>query len=187
MDPGILAGSPDFASRSDLREEEAIAVLLHAARVGILDMSWNVLCPGCGGVLDAGATLKAVQQDTYECVLCAAGYRPTLDEMVEVVFTVSPRVRRIGAHDPHSLPIREYYRQVLWSTGIALPEEGFEELMTRPHLLRPAYLRVVGKYLADVQKGCDGSGVDYVRMLTSRPLVAALGEYLVRRLQTGRR
>jgi uncharacterized protein (DUF58 family) len=65
--------------------------------------------------------------------------------------------------------------------------EGFEELMTRPHLLRPAYLRVVQKYLADVQRGCDGAGVDYVRMITSRPLVAALGEYLVRRLQTGRR
>ena len=25
--------------------------------------------------------------------------------------------------------------------------EGFEELMTRPHLLRPAYLRIVEKYL----------------------------------------
>ncbi|HEY2910498.1 MAG TPA: DUF58 domain-containing protein [Gemmataceae bacterium] len=65
--------------------------------------------------------------------------------------------------------------------------EGFEELMTRPHLLRPAYLRVVEKYLAEMQRGCDGSGVDYVRMMTSRPLVASLGEYLVRRLQTGRR
>ena len=65
--------------------------------------------------------------------------------------------------------------------------EGFEELMTRPHLLRPAYLRVIEKYLGAMQKGCDGSGVDYVRMMTSRPLVASLGEYLVRRLQTGRR
>jgi uncharacterized protein (DUF58 family) len=65
--------------------------------------------------------------------------------------------------------------------------EGFEELMTRPHLLRPASLRVVNRYLERMQRGCDGSGVDYVRMVTSRPLVAALGEYLVRRLQTGRR
>lgn len=119
----------DFAARAGLAEEMAIAVLLHAARTGILDMSWNVLCPGCAGVLDAGATLKAVQQDGYECVLCALGIRPTLDEMVEVVFTVSPRVRRIGAHDPHSLPVREYYRQVLWSSAIALPEEGYEELI----------------------------------------------------------
>jgi len=65
--------------------------------------------------------------------------------------------------------------------------EGFEELMTRPHLLKPAYLRVVGQYLEDLQRGCDGSGVDYVRLVTNRPLSAALGEYLVRRLQTGAR
>jgi uncharacterized protein (DUF58 family) len=65
--------------------------------------------------------------------------------------------------------------------------EGFEELMSRPHLLRPAYLRAVNRYLAAIQKGCDGSGVDYVRMVTNRPLVVSLGEYLVRRLQTGRR
>ena len=65
--------------------------------------------------------------------------------------------------------------------------EGFEELMTRPHLLRPAYLRIVKKYLADIQKGCDGSGVDYVPMMTDRPLEVGLSEYLVRRLQTGRR
>ncbi len=65
--------------------------------------------------------------------------------------------------------------------------EGFEELMTRPHLLRPAYLRIVKKYLADIQKGCDMGGVDYVPMFTDRPLEVGLSEYLVRRLQTGRR
>jgi uncharacterized protein (DUF58 family) len=65
--------------------------------------------------------------------------------------------------------------------------EGFEELMTRPHLLRPAYLRIVKKYLEDIQRGCDGSGVDYVRLMTNRPLEVALAEYLVRRLQAVRR
>ena len=65
--------------------------------------------------------------------------------------------------------------------------EGFEELMTRPHLLKPAYLRIVEKYLADIRRGCDGSGVDYIQLLTDRPLGNALSEYLVRRLQTGRR
>ena len=65
--------------------------------------------------------------------------------------------------------------------------ESFAELMTRPHLLRPAYLRIVKRYLAEMQKGCDGCGVDYVRMTTGRPLTAALGEYLVRRLQVAKR
>ncbi len=65
--------------------------------------------------------------------------------------------------------------------------EGFEELMTRPHLLRPAYLRIVEKYLTDIRRGCDGSGVDYMQLLTDRSLANALSEYLVRRRQTGRR
>jgi class 3 adenylate cyclase len=119
----------DFAAKFGLREETAIAVLLHASQAGLLDMSWNVLCPGCAGVLDAAATLKSVQQEEYHCATCAAGYDPTLDEMVEVVFAVNPRVRRIAAHDPDSLPIWEYYRQVHWSTAIDLPEDGFEDLI----------------------------------------------------------
>jgi uncharacterized protein (DUF58 family) len=61
--------------------------------------------------------------------------------------------------------------------------EGADELMTRPHLLRPAYLRAVQAYLKELERGCDGSRVEYVRMRTDRPLRAALGEYLVRRLQ----
>jgi len=82
-----------------------------------------VLCPGCGGVLDASTTLKSVEEGEYDCALCAAGYEPTLDEMVEVTFTVSPRVRRIAAHDPHTLPIWEYCRQILWSSGVDLPDD----------------------------------------------------------------
>jgi hypothetical protein len=118
----------DFAAKRGLDEERVIAAFLHAARVGLFELSWNVLCPGCGGVLDATATLKSVHKESYECALCAAGYEPTLDEMVEVTFTVSPQVRRISAHDPNTLPIWEYFRQIFWSSGIDLPE-NFEELI----------------------------------------------------------
>src|SRR5437879_4406545 len=85
----------DLARRESLDEELMIAAFLHASRIGLFEMSWNVLCPGCGGVLDANATLKSVRSGEYNCALCAAGYEPTLDEMVEVTFTVSPRVRRV--------------------------------------------------------------------------------------------
>lgn len=112
-----------FAKAHNLDEEKVIAAFLHAARIGAFEMTWNVLCPGCGGVLDTGATLKAVDRDAYHCALCAAGYEPTLDEMVEVTFTVSPRVRRIAAHDPDRLPPLEYYRQIFFSSGVDLPDD----------------------------------------------------------------
>ncbi len=113
-----------FAADNGLDEEEAIAAFLHASRLGIFELSWNVLCPGCGGVLDSGASLKTVDQAEYTCALCAAGYTPTLDEMVEVTFTVSPRVRKIAAHDPNTLPAWEYRRQIFWGSGLKLPEDA---------------------------------------------------------------
>jgi class 3 adenylate cyclase len=119
----------DFAAKNALSEENVIAAFLHAARLGIFELSWNVLCPGCGGVLDANSTLKSVCKDEYSCALCAAGYSPTLDEMVEVTFTVTPRVRRIAAHTPHELPIWEYFRQIFWSSGVDLPEDSFATLV----------------------------------------------------------
>jgi class 3 adenylate cyclase len=115
-----------FAASEGLDEEQAIKGFLHASRLGLFEMSWNVLCPGCGGVLDANTTLKTVQNDEYTCALCAAGYEPTLDEMVEVTFTINPRVRRIEAHNPHELPPLEYFRQIYWGSGIDMPEDDYE-------------------------------------------------------------
>lgn len=112
----------DVAKKNGLDEERVIGAFLHAARLGLFELSWNVLCPGCGGVLDASTTLKTIDRESYDCALCAAGYEATLDEMVEVTFTVSPRIRRIAGHDPSSLPFHEYMRQIFWSSGIDLPE-----------------------------------------------------------------
>src|SRR5438876_2212363 len=110
----LIADAPDrdlcrinalaFAAKHKLDEEDVIAALLHAARLCIFDMSWNILCPACGGVLDSRATLKTVKQAEYRCVLCAEDCEPTLDEIVEVTFTISLRVRRIAAHNPETLP-----------------------------------------------------------------------------------
>ena len=112
-----------FAAKHKLDEEDVIAAFLHGARLCIFDVSWNILCPGCGGVLGSGATLKTVNQAEYRCALCAAGYEPTLDEVVEVTFTISPRVRKIAAHNPETLPWIEYYRQIFWSSGVDLPDD----------------------------------------------------------------
>ena len=112
-----------FAAEHKLDEEDVIAAFLHGARLCIFDVSWNILCPGCGGVLGSGTTLKTVNQAEYRCALCAAGYEPTLDEIVEVTFTISPRVRKIAAHDRETLPWIEYYKQVYWSSGFDLPDD----------------------------------------------------------------
>ncbi len=118
----------DFSRRTGLDEERVISGFLHASRLGLFELTWNVLCPGCGGVLDAHSTLKSLRHDDYHCGLCACGYEASVDEQVEVAFTVSPRVRRIAAHDPNTLPIWEYFKQIFWSSGVDFDEESFASL-----------------------------------------------------------
>src|SRR5271169_2105218 len=118
----------DFAKHTGLNEERVISGFLHASRLGLFDLTWNVLCPGCSGVLDAHSTLKSLRHDNYQCGLCACGYEASVDEQVEVAFTVSPRIRRIGAHDPNTLPLWEYFKQVFWSSGVDLNRETFASL-----------------------------------------------------------
>jgi len=61
-----------------------------------------------------------------------------------------------------------------------------EHLLTRPHLIRPSYLRALQAYMKELQSGCETNRVDYVLMDTSRPLAETLTSYLARRLRIRR-
>ena len=119
----------DFSRKTGLPEERVIAGFLHASRLGLFDLTWNVLCPGCSGVLDAHSTLKSLRHDDYNCALCAAGYEASVDDYVEAAFTISPRVRRIAAHDPNTLPLWEYAQRIFGSSGIEIDDESFSRLI----------------------------------------------------------
>ncbi len=111
-----------LAAEAGVPENDVIAALLHAVRLGLFEMSWNILCPHCNGVLNSNATLKTIRESRYFCTFCEAAEELRLDDRVEVTFTVSPRVRRVGAHDPSSLTFWEYHRQVFFGSGVAFPE-----------------------------------------------------------------
>src|ERR1700687_3182260 len=113
----------DLAAREGIDEERVIAALLNAVGLGIFEMTWNVMCPSCAGVLSANKSLKTLDRAQYSCAFCAVGYEKTLDNLVEVTFTVSPRVRKIAAHSPDELSAAEYYRQIFRSSAIDLPAD----------------------------------------------------------------
>src|SRR6266700_1588027 len=113
----------DLAANEDLGEERVIAALLNAVGLGLFEMTWSVMCPSCAGVLSANKSLKTLDRAQYNCAFCAAGYETTLDNLVEVTFTVSPRLRKIAAHNPDELSVAEYYRQAFWSSAIDIPAD----------------------------------------------------------------
>src|SRR5258708_7998911 len=128
----------DRAARAGIDEERVIAALLNAVGLGIFEMTWNVMCPSCAGVLSANKSLKTLDRAQYNCAFCAAGYETTLDNLVEVIFTVSPRVRKIAAHSPDELSAAEYYRQIFWSSAIDLPAD-LEKLLLEITLEPPDF------------------------------------------------
>src|ERR1700754_1631568 len=118
----------DLAAKEGLGEERVIAACLNAVGLGIFEMTWNVMCPSCAGVLSANKSLKTLNNAQYSCGFCAAGYETTLDNLVEVTFTVSPRLRKIAAHSPDDLSVADYYRQMFWSSAIDLPDDLEKDL-----------------------------------------------------------
>ncbi len=64
--------------------------------------------------------------------------------------------------------------------------DGMEDrlqVLTRPHLVRSAYLRALAKYQQDLRSGCEHNRCDYVLMNTSQPLAESLTAYLAKRLR----
>jgi class 3 adenylate cyclase len=112
-----------FARTNGLSEQESIAAFLHATQLGLFELSWNVVCESCGGVLYQAESLQGIDQHHYKCAICSLDCEPTLDETVEITFTVSPRIRHIAAHDPDTMPLWDYTRQIFWSSGSDLPED----------------------------------------------------------------
>ncbi|HLJ95822.1 MAG TPA: DUF58 domain-containing protein [Gemmataceae bacterium] len=60
--------------------------------------------------------------------------------------------------------------------------EQYPELLTDPRSLRQGYLDEVQAYLLELQRGCRGQNIDYVRLRTDADLGIALSSYLAHRL-----
>ena len=64
---------------------------------------------------------------------------------------------------------------------VGLEDSG--RVLTRPQLIRPAYLKAMDAYLRELRAGCQACRADHVMVDTSVPLTVTLTAYLARRLQ----
>jgi hypothetical protein len=97
-----------FAEERGVNEDEAVDLFLYASKVGIFQLTWNLLCPGCGAAVQSFATLRSVCA-VFHCYLCATDIETRLDDYVHVGFTVSPKIRSIPGHESSTLTAEDYY------------------------------------------------------------------------------
>ncbi|MBN1586448.1 MAG: adenylate/guanylate cyclase domain-containing protein [Candidatus Omnitrophica bacterium] len=84
----------DLAMRWSADRTQVLQMLLYAAKAGVLDLDWRVLCPVCR-VPKAGAGQMRFLPSRVRCDVCAKEYETELGEAVELTFTVNSQVRKI--------------------------------------------------------------------------------------------
>jgi class 3 adenylate cyclase len=101
-------------------EPESIDLFLHAARAGLVDMHWDILCPHSGLVLESFGKLRALRSH-FVCGLCDIDGQTELDDFIEVSFSVSPQVRRLALHDVDSLSVEDLHWKLKFANSGRLP------------------------------------------------------------------
>lgn len=97
-----------FAEAHGLTRNESLDLFLHAARVGLVELRFNLVCPGCGGVEYQVQRMDAVPSGEWYCVVCDRAVAADLDDRVEVSFTPELGVRPL-ALDAFARP-EDYWR-----------------------------------------------------------------------------
>jgi len=119
-----------FAAERAVDEDESVDLFLLATKVGLMQMQWSLLCPGCGQAVQSFASLRSVCS-VFHCVLCGTDHETTLDEYVHIGFTVSAKARVIPAHDPAALSVEDLYYRYSFTRETRMEPGGpiFPELM----------------------------------------------------------
>lgn len=75
-------------------EQQLLRVCLHATRAGLLEMSWDIICPHCRGVREEARSLGAVPKSGM-CDVCDIDFATDRDNSIEVTFHVHPSIRDV--------------------------------------------------------------------------------------------
>jgi len=109
-----------FARDRGVAEPESIDLFLHAARAGLVEMHWDILCPHSGPVLESFGKLRALRSH-FVCGLCDIDGQTDLDDFIEVSFSVSRQVRRLALHDVDNLSIEDLHWKLKFANSGRLP------------------------------------------------------------------
>jgi hypothetical protein len=74
---------------------QVLRLFLHATRAGLLDFSWEVLCPNCRSSRQPPAGSLAELAKSMHCDVCQINYDGEFDKSVELKFRASPALRAV--------------------------------------------------------------------------------------------
>jgi len=115
-----------WATAQGVAEDQALDLLLHATKVGILEMSWGVICPFCGMLITTPGGLRALGPNPH-CRICRVDVAGALDDAVEVVFTVAPNIRTLRFNDPQRIDFKRDAEHLFFSPSLK-PTPAYQQM-----------------------------------------------------------
>lgn len=129
-----------YGSARGMSEEEAVELFVHAARVGLFEMDWQLLCAFCPQVVGSFRDLEKVHAH-FQCQFCNAMNEVALDDYIQVTFTLSPQVRDNVYLHPEELPVEDYYLRYHFARGFIPP----------PGMTREEVVAMLSKRFVDIE------------------------------------
>ncbi len=83
-----------LAERWEVEKYAVLELFLRATRLGLLDLSWDMICPNCRGAKHQSTTLAGVSQSGY-CPSCNIDFEVDFARTVEATFQVNPSIRTV--------------------------------------------------------------------------------------------
>jgi class 3 adenylate cyclase len=77
---------------------ELLHLFLHATRAGLLDFSWDLVCPHCRGSKPGQSSLSSVREQAH-CDSCNVDFTTNFDQSIELTFTPNASVRAVVRSD----------------------------------------------------------------------------------------
>ncbi|WP_275170293.1 adenylate/guanylate cyclase domain-containing protein [Bradyrhizobium sp. CSS354] len=109
-----------YATANRLSDAEGIELFVHAAKVGLFEMQWLLICAYCPQVAGTFRELDQVHP-RFQCEFCNALNEAALDDYIQVAFTVSSSVRDILYRHPGMLSVQDYYLRYNFSKDFKPP------------------------------------------------------------------
>ncbi len=88
----------ELAKRWGTDRRELLKVFLHATKAGLLELKWDLLCPGCRGAQSSNDTLAGLAGKAH-CAACNIDTTGDFGQSVELSFRPNPAIRRVDVHD----------------------------------------------------------------------------------------
>ena len=83
----------EWARKYEFSEDRVIKTFLRAAKVGVFDLRWHLLCPTCQ-VPSSMMSVLAEMTEQGHCDACEVSFGLDFARNVELVFTVNERIRK---------------------------------------------------------------------------------------------